>query len=60
MDDLRERLKNLKEEQGVSYKCIAKNLGIGLSKFYNFTSEARELPVADMDNLDIYLKNRGY
>ena len=59
-DNIRERLKTFKEDEGVSYKYIAKILNIGASTFYNFTSDLRPLPASDLINLDCYLKERGY
>ena len=60
MNELRKRLKSFHEEQGVSYKTIAKEIGVSLGVMYNFTSEIRDLKAAPAQLLDDYLKERGY
>lgn len=59
-DQIRQRLKDFKSEEGVSYKYIAKILNIRLGAFYDFTSDSRPLPASDLTNLDYFLKERGY
>ena len=41
--DLRERLKEYHEREGVSYKFIAQQLGVTVGVMYNYTSGIREL-----------------
>ena len=60
MEELRERIKKYHEEEGVSYKSIAKTLGISIGVLYNFTSDVRDLRVKPAEDLDYYLKERGY
>ena len=60
MEELRERIKKYHEEEGVSYKSIAKTLGISIGVLYNFTSDVRDLRAKPAEDLDYYLKERGY
>lgn len=60
MEQLRERLKKFHNEEGVSYKNIAKALETSPQTIYNFTSELRDLKPYVAEILDGYLKERGY
>lgn len=60
MEELRERVKKFHEIEGVSYKVIAKAIGISVGVMYNFTSEIRELKALPASLLDEYLRERGY
>jgi len=60
VDELRQRLKEFHEEEGVSYKNIAKNIGVSTGVLYNFTSEIRGLRAKPAQALDLYLKEKGY
>lgn len=57
---LLERLKKYHEEEGVSYKVISRDIGISVGVMYNYTSEIRGLKAKVQDDLDQYLKERGY
>lgn len=58
--ELVDRLKEYHEKEGVSYKTIAKVIGVSIGVMYNFTSDIRDLRPAASDKLDQYLKERGY
>lgn len=58
--DLRERLKDYHEKEGVSYKFIAQQLGVTVGVMYNYTSGIRELKEQIQERLDQFLKERGY
>lgn len=58
--ELLDRLKKFHEEEGVSYKVVAKEIGISTSVMYNFTSEIRGLRAPVMKALDQYLISKGY
>ena len=58
--DLLERLKKFHEETGVSYKIVAKTIGVSIGVMYNFTSGIRELKTPAQEKLDGYLKNHDY
>ena len=58
--DLRERLKEYHEREGVSYKFIAQQLGVTVGVMYNYTSGIRELKDQVKENLDQFLKEKGY
>ena len=58
--DLRERLKDYHEKEGVSYKFIAQQLGVTIGVMYNYTSGIRELKEQVQERLDQFLKERGY
>lgn len=60
MDELRNRLKKFHEREGVSYKVISREIGVSVGVMYNFTSEIRDLKEFAAENLDEYLKVRGY
>lgn len=60
MDKLRERLKKFHEVEGISYKIIAKEVEISIGVMYNFTSGIRDLKAHVADNLNEYLKSKGY
>ena len=58
--ELIERLKKFKEEEDVSYKSVAQEVGISISTIYNFTSGIRNLKPKLERLLDEYLTNKGY
>lgn len=58
--ELIERLKKFKEEEDVSYKSVAQEVGIPISTIYNFTSGIRNLKPKLERLLDEYLTNKGY
>ena len=55
-----ERLKKFHEEEGVSYKTVARNIDVSTGVMYNFTSDIRDLKPAAADRLDQYLTEHGY
>ena len=57
---LLERLKKFHEETGVSFKVVAKTIGVSIGVMYNFTSGIRELKIPVQEKLDEYLKNHNY
>ena len=58
--DVKERLKEFHEKEGLSYKVIAESIGISTGVMYNYTSGIRELKTHVLEELDQYLRNRGY
>lgn len=58
--NLLERIKKFHEETGISYKIIAKTIGISIGVMYNFTSGIRELKPSIQEKLDGYLKSYDY
>ena len=60
MNDLKDRLIKYHEIEGVSYKQIAKDLGISLNIMYNYTGDVRDLKPHIKLALDKYLTERGY
>jgi len=58
--ELVDRLREYHEKEGVSYKIIAKTIGVSIGVMYNFTSDIRDLRPAASEKLDQYLKERGY
>lgn len=60
MDNLRERLKEFHEKEGISYKVIAKELGVSIGIMYNFTSGIRDLKPFIVEKLNEYLVQKGY
>ena len=60
MQELRDRTKKYHEIEGVSYKVIAQTIGISIGVMYNFTSGIRDLKEHIANNLDEYLKLKGY
>lgn len=60
VDEIRKRVVDFHQEEGISYKYIANILNINASTFYSFTSGERSLSETNLINLDYYLKERGY
>ena len=60
LEQLRKRIVDFHEEEGVSYKYIANILNINVNTFYSFTNGNRSLSESNLNNLDDYLKQRGY
>ena len=60
MEELKERLKQFHEIEGVSYKIIAKEIGISTGVMYNFTSGLRDLKSFVAEKLNEYLVQKGY
>lgn len=60
MEELRDRLKKFREEEGVSYVKVAKDLEVSTGIIYNFTSGVRDLKANVAIMLNDYLKERGY
>jgi len=60
MEELKERLKRFHEIEGVSYKIIAKEIGISTGVMYNFTSGLRDLKSFVAEKLNEYLVQKGY
>ena len=58
--NLIERLKAFHEEEGVSYKTVARNIDVSIGVMYNFTSDIRVLKPGAAERLDQYLKEHGY
>jgi len=54
------RIKDYKDESGISYKFLAFELEIPISSFYNFTTGLRRLSEPYAEVLDEYLEDRGY
>lgn len=59
-DEIRKRVIEFHQEEGVNYKYIANILNINTSTFYSFTSGERSLSESNLINLNQYLKERGY
>jgi len=55
-----DRLKKYHELENVSYKIIAKDIGVSIGVMYNFTSGIRGLKEHIANKLDEYLKSKGY
>lgn len=60
MEDLKNRLIEYHEMEGISYKQVAKELGISLNIMYNYTADVRDLKPHVKLALDKYLTEKGY
>ena len=61
MDDekIREALKRLKEEEGLSYKYIAKQCDMKIPAMYKFTGEVRSLNDTERNIIKDFLLQHG-
>lgn len=60
MDDMRIRVRKLKDEQGITFKFIAEQCDIDYGAFRNFISNNhRKLSLENCDRLESFLRERG-
>lgn len=55
-----QRVRDYKEDCGVTYRFLANELEINPSSLYNFTRGMRPLRLSYAMKLDEYLEDRGY